>query len=55
MKCTKDIDWKLNLGFPGFTRQGETQIYFLINVLGAFHHRFDFNYEHSVLTRNTSM
>ena len=29
-------------------QSGETQIWFLINVLGAFHHTVDCNYEHSV-------
>ena len=28
-------------------QSGETQIWFLINVLGAFHHTVDCNYEHS--------
>ena len=30
-----------------FNQSGETQIRFLINVFGAFHHRVDYNYEHS--------
>ena len=29
-------------------QSGETQIWYLVNVLGAFHHTVDCNYEHSV-------